>query len=159
MVTEHEPKREEEEVVIKKSKEEEEDVEKLKELLKAVSDFIKELKEPIADILNVFMSSMSGDKVGSDVASFYNKLIESGMSKELAEELTKKYFEERISAAKLAENIMRKLGGVGGIGMLGGPKVGKPKTIKIVGEEGKEIEVRIGREEKEEEEGEEEEEE
>ena len=74
------------------------DAEELREILGAVSEFLKGLKEPLMDIVSTVMDSLSGEKVGSDIAAFYRKLVEAGMPEQLAAEMTKEYMETRLKA-------------------------------------------------------------
>ncbi len=113
----------------------EEDIEKLKELLKAVSDFIADLKKPIEDLLKVVIDQLSGEKLGKDVAVFYKSLVEAGMDPSLVEELTKKYFEERMEAANALKSLMSSLSGAFGKGGLSKEKLIMIKNLKELGEE------------------------
>jgi len=82
------------------------EAEELREVLRAVSDFLKDLKEPIEKLVRMFLELLRGDAVGEDVASFYRRLKESGMPEEVAVEMTRRYFEERVSTL----NLVKKLG-------------------------------------------------
>jgi len=79
-------------------REEREDVEELREVLKAVSDFLKEIKPSLEDLLKVFVESVSGDKLAKEVSTFYKSLIESGVDPQTAKEWTNKFFEERLKS-------------------------------------------------------------
>ena len=83
-----------------------EDAEEIREILSAVSDFLKELKDPIEKLINTLLSLLEGEKVGRDVAAFYQKLKEAGVPEDLATDMTRRYFEERVSTL----NIIKKLG-------------------------------------------------
>lgn len=82
------------------------DVEELRSVLSAVSDFLKELREPLEGLMKSLLGLIDGERVGGDVAAFYKKLRDAGVPEELAAEMTRKYFEQRISAL----NLLRKLG-------------------------------------------------
>ncbi len=79
--------------------------ENISEILKAVSEFLKSLEGPITKLLDTFLSTLNGEKLGSDVASFYAKLKESGMPDDIAVEMTKQYFEKRTSIADITKLI------------------------------------------------------
>ena len=79
--------------------------ENVSEILKAVSEFLKSLEGPITKLLDTFLSTLNGEKLGSDVASFYAKLKESGMPDEVAVEMTREYFEKRTSIADITKLI------------------------------------------------------
>ncbi len=77
---------------------EREDVEELREVLKAVSDFLMNLKEPIKEFIVLTMNALNGKKLGEEVADFYRSLIEKGVSEKLAEEMTKEFLRRKLSA-------------------------------------------------------------
>ncbi|BAN89696.1 hypothetical protein [Aeropyrum camini] len=84
------------------------DVEELREVLAAVSEFIKNLEEPLGNILKTALSVMDGAKLGEEVASFYKKLRDSGMPEEMVEEFTREYFRMRMESLNIAK-ILREL--------------------------------------------------
>jgi len=83
------------------------DVAELREVLRAISEFLKELREPIKDLLSALTSALDGGKLGEDVAKFYRSLKESGLPEEVAIEMTKQYFRERLEAANVAGLLTR----------------------------------------------------
>ncbi len=76
-----------------------EDAEEVKEILKAVSEFIGSLKEPIKELLDTMMSSLDGKKLGEEVAKFYSELKESGMPEDMIEEMVRGFFRKKLEAA------------------------------------------------------------
>lgn len=74
------------------------DVVELKEVLKALSEFLKEIREPLEDLLKLIIESSSGEKLAKEVAAFYKSLVESGIDENMARRLTEKFFEERLRA-------------------------------------------------------------
>ncbi|GEM_PF-712760 len=90
----------------KPRKEEERDVEELKEVLSAVTEFIASLKEPIKELLDTMAQSLNGEKLGKEVASFYKQLVESGIPEDMAKEMTKEYFRKRLESAPNLGSIM-----------------------------------------------------
>ena len=74
------------------------DVEELREVLKAISDFLKDLKEPLEKLFNTMLSAMDGSRLGEEVAAFYRKLRESGMPEDMAAEMTREFFRARIES-------------------------------------------------------------
>lgn len=82
------------------------DAEELREVLKAISDFLRDLQEPVKNILVLFQGSLSGDKLGEDVANFYKRLKESGLKEEQVEALTREYFEHRMVFPKLMKELV-----------------------------------------------------
>ncbi|BAA79254.2 hypothetical protein APE_0299.1 [Aeropyrum pernix K1] len=84
------------------------DVEELREVLTAISEFIKNLEEPLGNILKTALSVMDGSKLGEEVAAFYRNLRDSGMPDEMVEELTREYFRMRMESLNIAR-IIREL--------------------------------------------------
>jgi len=85
------------------------EVEVFKEVLNVVVKFLKDIKEPLIDIVNSLMSTVKGSELGSDVGAFYKKLIEAGVPEETAAELTKKYLEERLMIFKATRTLFSEL--------------------------------------------------
>ncbi|MET1128566.1 MAG: hypothetical protein ABWW70_04545 [Thermoproteota archaeon] len=84
----------------------------VRHILKAVSDFISDIKAPLKDILDTMLAPLSGERLGRDVGSFYKNLRESGVPEEVAIEMTKKYLENRLRAFDIAgklEQLVSKL--------------------------------------------------
>jgi len=86
------------EILSKEESKEERDVEELREVLKAISDFLKELKEPLGDLLKMLAESVSGEKLGKEVSMFYKSLIESGVDQQTAKEWTEKFLNEKLKS-------------------------------------------------------------
>lgn len=89
--------------------EKEDDVAELKEILGAVSEFLASLKQPIKELLDTIAQSLSGEKLGREVASFYKQLIESGIPEDMAKEMTKEYFRKRLESAPNLGSLMNML--------------------------------------------------
>jgi len=75
------------------------DAEEVREILKAVSEFIEGLKEPIKEFLDMMLSSLDGKKLGEEVAKFYRELKESGMPEDMAKDMVKEFFKKRLESA------------------------------------------------------------
>lgn len=73
-----------------------EDVEELRGVLNAVSDFLKDIREPIEGLLKMLMESVSGEKLAKEVSSFYRSLVESGIDQQTAKEWTERFLNERL---------------------------------------------------------------
>lgn len=78
--------------------EERKDVEELREVLKAVSEFLTGIKEPLGDLLKTLVESVSGEKLAKEVSTFYKSLIESGVDPQTAKEWTEKFLDERLKS-------------------------------------------------------------
>ncbi len=92
-----------------------EDAEHVKEILDVVSEKIPKLIENLTDIL---YGEKSSAKFGKAVASFYKELVDSGMTKDQAYELTQQY----MSSLNLSGLIGEAVGGHG-TGHKGGHKI------------------------------------
>jgi len=79
----------------------EKDIEALKGVLNVLVDFLRNLKGPLADIINTVLSTMRGEELGEDVGAFYRKLVESGVPEKTASELARRYLEERLAISKI----------------------------------------------------------
>jgi len=77
---------------------EERDVEELREVLKAISEFLKEVKEPLGDLLKMLTESVSGEKLGKEVSMFYKSLVESGVDQQTAKEWTERFLDEKLKS-------------------------------------------------------------
>lgn len=74
------------------------EVSELREVLKAVSEFLKDLREPLESLINTLLSGMDGGKLARDVAEFYKALVESGVDQQTAKQWTERYFNERLKS-------------------------------------------------------------
>ncbi len=70
----------------------EDDVKELKEVMETLRDTVPAIIKGIVDAL---YSSQTAEDFGKQVANFYKSMIEAGMSKEQAFELTKEFMESR----------------------------------------------------------------
>ncbi len=103
--------------------------------LMAISEFLRDLKEPITELIKAITGGLSGDQIGKDVAQFYKHLIESGIDKELAREMTLEYFRKRTAMADLGSMLMKMFSK--GKGFV---SVGKPRPEEKEAEEEEERE-------------------
>ncbi len=94
------------EIKIKKEEEEEKDIEELREVLNAVTDFVKGLKEPIKDVLETVTSSLSGEKLGKEVSALYKNLKESGIPEDMARDMVQDFFRKRLDSALDLKKLM-----------------------------------------------------
>lgn len=76
-----------------------EEVEELRGVLGAISEFLTGLREPIKELIDTLMSALDGKKLGEEVAEFYSKLRDSGVPEDLAEEMVRDYFKKKLEAA------------------------------------------------------------
>ncbi len=79
----------------------------VQDILKAVSEFIKSLEGPIMKLIDVFLNTLNGEKLGSDIAAFYTKLRDAGMPEDVVVSMTKEYFEKRTAIADLTNLIQK----------------------------------------------------
>jgi len=104
----------------------EEEVETLREVFAAISGFLRDIREPLKDLINVLVDALNGEKLGKEVADFYNTLIKNGVPEELAKEMTKEFFNKKLESAPSVGKMLSSF-----TGMMRKPKI-------IVRKEGKE---------------------
>ena len=83
------------------------DVEELREVLQAISAFLRDLSEPVEKLLSTMLAAMDGKRLGEEVSSFYARLREGGVPEDMAAELTRQYFQARIEAASVLTALAR----------------------------------------------------
>ncbi len=84
------------------------EAEELREVLSSITAFLKELTGPLRELLDALLATVSGDAVGKDVAMFYKKLKEEGLPDELINELTRKYYEQRMIVGNVIQQLIDK---------------------------------------------------
>ncbi|MEM2207376.1 MAG: hypothetical protein QXG17_01610 [Sulfolobales archaeon] len=74
------------------------DVEELREVLRAISEFLAEIREPLENLIKTVTDAGSGEKLAKEVATFYKSLIESGIDQQTAKEWAEKFFVQRLES-------------------------------------------------------------
>lgn len=87
--------------------EEEREVEELREVLRAVSDFLKELSPTIKELIDTVLGSLRGDALGKEVGMFYKSLIEAGIKEETATKMTEEFLRRKMEMVNVAEILPR----------------------------------------------------
>jgi Arc/MetJ-type ribon-helix-helix transcriptional regulator len=87
-----------------------EDIAELRVVLKSVTEFLDSIVDPLRRLLDVLFSTFDGSKLGKEVGTFYKNLIESGVPEDIAAQLTREYFEKRLSIADIAKLFKEALG-------------------------------------------------
>lgn len=82
----------------RKKTEELTDVEELREVLRIISEFLVEIREPLENLIKAFIEAGSGERLAKEVATFYKSLIESGVDQQTAKEWTEKFFAQRLES-------------------------------------------------------------
>ena len=85
------------------------EAEELKEVLSSITAFLKDLTGPLKELLDTLLTTVSGESVGKDVATFYRRLKEEGLPDDLVSELTKKYYEQRMAAGSVIQQLIGKI--------------------------------------------------
>ena len=75
------------------------DIEQAAKLMDKIGPMIEDILDPLKDLLSELYSPEKMQAMGKSVAEFYKNLVEAGMDKEAALELTKEYMNS-INAAK-----------------------------------------------------------
>ncbi len=85
------------------------DEEQVRGILRAVSEFIIDLKEPLKEMLDAMVNVLEGKKLGEEVAVFYKKLKEAGMPEDMVREMTKEFLEKKLETAPSVGSLISKL--------------------------------------------------
>ncbi len=112
-----------------------EDVEELKAVLGAVSDFLQSLMEPVKGLIDATTSALEGGKLGREIAEFYSSLKESGMPEEMIRDLTREFFREKLKAIPNISNLANLIGDYlkyGPPGVVTGGAEGKDEYSTVV---------------------------
>ena len=102
-----------------------EDVEELRGVLSAISDFLSSLKEPIKELLSAIVGSVEGGKLGKEIGDFYKSLRDSGVPEEMAAQMTQEYFRRRLESLPSLASLMDALKGAIGEWAPGGRTAAK----------------------------------
>jgi len=79
------------------------DLEKIPALMEKVGDMVEDILRPLKEFLNELYSPERVQAMGKSVAEFYKNLVEAGMDKEAALELTKEFMDSINPGKKLME--------------------------------------------------------
>lgn len=83
-----------------------EDIEELRMVLGAITDFVRDIKEPLQDLLKTLVGALSGEQLGREVAAFYSELARSGLPEDMAREMTREFFQRKLEAAPSVERLL-----------------------------------------------------
>lgn len=75
------------------------DAEELREVLKAVSEFLKELSPTLKDLVNAVLGALNGETLGREVGAFYRSLLEAGVKEETATWLAEVFIKRKMELA------------------------------------------------------------
>jgi len=81
------------------------DIEQAAKLMEKVGPMIEDILEPLKNILTELYSPEKMQAMGKSVAEFYKNLVEAGMDKETATELTKEYMRSINAPKALLETL------------------------------------------------------
>ena len=96
------------------------DIEQAAKLMDKVGPMIEDILGPLKDLLMELYSPEKMQAMGKSVAEFYKNLIEAGMDKETATELTKEYMESINAAKNLMEVFIGMMRGKGPVRIVHG---------------------------------------
>jgi len=71
-------------------------VKELKETFQAIAEFLENMHQIRLNLVDEIVKRMEGKEVAKNTATFYNTLIEAGLPKDTATELTKEYLKRRL---------------------------------------------------------------
>ena len=87
------------------------DIIMLRLVLRSVTEFIRDLKEPLKELFKTISETLEGGKIGKDVAEFYENLKKAGVPEDMAKEMTMEYFKKRMEASSILTSLPSLLGG------------------------------------------------
>lgn len=90
------------------------DIEQAAKLMDRLGPMIEDILKPLKDLLSELYSPEKMQAVGKSVAEFYKNLVEAGMDKETATELTKEYMKSINAPKALLEVLTGLMKGKGG---------------------------------------------
>jgi hypothetical protein len=93
------------------------DIIMLRLVLRSVTEFVKDIKEPLKELFKALAETLEGGKIGKDVAEFYENLKKSGVPEDMAKEMTMEYFKKRMEISNILTSIPSLLGGKKGVGL------------------------------------------
>ncbi|ACS34086.1 Conserved hypothetical protein [Thermococcus gammatolerans EJ3] len=110
------------------------DLEKIPLLMEKVGEMVEDILQPLKELLNELYSPERVQAMGKSVAEFYKSLVEAGMDKEAALELTKEYMDSINPGKKLMEMLGGLMKGHGGRFQIPGFPHGRGGERKTDGE-------------------------
>ena len=87
-----------------------EDVEELRGILGAVSEFLEGLPPVLDKILSSVTSREMGDRLGESVGAFYKKLKDSGIPEDQAREMAREFFSRSMILDKIISTALKSKG-------------------------------------------------
>jgi hypothetical protein len=133
----------------KKIEVEGDDVEELRQVFGAITEFMYNVKDLVKEFLETLSKSFDGEKIGKEVAQMYKSLVDAGMPPDKAYELTQRFLESKLEAIPKISSLLEVLekqmkGGTGAIPIVvtKGKAGEKPGKVLIEKKDDK-VEVRI----------------
>ncbi len=118
----------------------------VREILLAVTDFLKSIKEPVKELIYVVVDALNGEKLGKEVAAFYRTLVDNGVPEDLAREMSREFLSKKLEAAPSIGKLLNTF--TGSLGRR--PKIivsGREGGARILGSTGESKEKKGGEEE------------
>ncbi|RLE88734.1 MAG: hypothetical protein DRJ96_03220 [Thermoprotei archaeon] len=91
----------------KEGVEERSEAEEVKEVLSAISGFLKEITPIVKELIGIVLGSFRGDALGKEVGEFYRSLVEAGISEDKAVELAEEFLKRKMKLLNLADVLSR----------------------------------------------------
>lgn len=83
------------------------DVEELRAVLGAVSEFLKDLTPMLKNLLETLFSSLKGEELGKETGLFYKNLIDAGIDKDTATHLTEQFLRTKMDQLGAITNVVK----------------------------------------------------
>lgn len=83
------------------------EVEELRGVLSAVSEFLKDFIPMLKDLLETFFGSLKGEELGREAGLFYKNLVEAGVDKDKAAQLTEQFLRTKMDQLSAIVNLLK----------------------------------------------------
>ncbi len=87
------------------------DIVMLRLVLRSLTEFVRDLKEPLKELFKALSETLEGEKIGREVAEFYENLKKAGIPEDMAKEMTLEYFRKKMEISNVLTSLPSLLGG------------------------------------------------
>ncbi|MEM4532115.1 MAG: hypothetical protein QXU89_00465 [Desulfurococcaceae archaeon] len=126
MSSEKEGRKEDRKIIISSS--ESTDVEELRQVLSALSEFIDRIKDSLRDVLTILVTSIDAKKLAQDITTLYNDLKNAGLPDEIVDRIVTDFYKKRLEAIPSTSELVKTIAEA--IKTRGGFKIEKEEVEK-----------------------------
>ncbi|MEM0380701.1 MAG: hypothetical protein QXX35_04575 [Desulfurococcaceae archaeon] len=105
MSSEKEGRKEDRKIIISSS--ESTDVEELRQVLSALSEFIDRIKDSLRDVLTILVTSIDAKKLAQDITTLYNDLKNAGLPDEIVDRIVTDFYKKRLEAIPSTSELVK----------------------------------------------------